>query len=198
MSEATRRRSGAPVVGILAGRAPAARYSLHQGYVDSLAAVGASPIILPLGPSTDLDRLLTQVLVCDAILVSGGSDVDPALSGIADPSEAKDVDRARDDAEIAAIHEAIGSGRPVLGICRGAQVLAVAFGGSLLGDLPRAGLKGHDELAREYEPVHRVHAEPGSVAAVVLGSTTEVNSAHHQASRSPAPTTGRPPGAPTG
>jgi putative glutamine amidotransferase len=177
----TRRRASGSVIGITVGRSPIERYSLHAGYVHAVNAIDAFPLVLPVGPTTDIDRLVGQVLACDALLVSGGEDVDPSLSKIDRPDDAVDPDRSRDDAEIAAIHGALNSGRPVLGICRGAQILAVAFGGTLVGDLATAGFPHHDEIERQYEPVHAITAEPGSVASQFLGDITEVNSAHHQA-----------------
>ncbi|HWD25471.1 MAG TPA: type 1 glutamine amidotransferase [Acidimicrobiales bacterium] len=180
-----RRPTAGAVIGITMGRQPTERYSLHAGYVHAVNEIEAFPIILPVGPSTDIDRLTSQVLACDAIVISGGEDVDPSLSMIDDPTEAKAPDRTRDDAEISVIHQALESGRPVLGICRGAQVLAVAFGGTLVGDLVHAGFADHNDVDRQYEVVHPVSADSGSLASAILGDVTEVNSAHHQAVSTP-------------
>ena len=87
--------------------------------------------------------------------------------------------------EIASVRVARDAGRRVLGICRGAQVLAVAFGGTLHQDLAAAGFQHHWEEVRQYEPVHAVEAEPGSVAEAVLAGSAKVNSIHHQAVRTP-------------
>ncbi|MCI4322284.1 MAG: type 1 glutamine amidotransferase [Thermoplasmata archaeon] len=169
------------MIGITTGRSSAERYSIHAGYVAAVHAISAFPLLLPVGPGSDVDRLMNQVLSCDALLVSGGKDVDPALSRLSDPSEALATDRTRDDAEIAAILGSLESGRRVLGICRGAQLLSVAFGGSLIGDLTGAGYPGHDAFDRQDNLIHAVTADPASAAAAVLGTVTEVNSAHHQA-----------------
>jgi putative glutamine amidotransferase len=169
------------VIGITTGRSSADRYSIDAGYVAAVNAIAAFPLLLPVGPGSDVDRLMNQVLSCDALLVSGGDDVDPALSRIADPSEALSPDRSRDETEIAAIIGSLESGRRVLGICRGAQLLSVAFGGTLIGDLNHAGHPGHDAYDRPGELIHPVATEPSSAAATVLGSVTEVDSAHHQA-----------------
>jgi putative glutamine amidotransferase len=180
-----RRPTAGPVIGITVGRQPFERYSLHVGYVDAIDQIDAFPLLLPVGPSTDIDRLVSQVLACDAIVISGGEDVDPSLSKIERPNEARTPDRSRDEAEIAVIHQALDSGRPVLGICRGAQVLAVAFGGALVGDLVGAGYSNHDEAERQYEPVHEISVDADSIASAMLADLTTVNSAHHQAVHTP-------------
>lgn len=168
-------------MGVLAGRSPAERYSLHAGYVASIAAIGASPLILPTGPGIDRDRLRRQVDMCDALLVSGGVDVSPIYSKIVDPSAAIDCDPERDLLEIDAVHTALDRGMRVLGICRGIQILAVAFGGSLIGDLETERLFGHNEIERQYETVHGIEPVSGTIAELVLDGATMVNSAHHQA-----------------
>lgn len=93
-------------------------------YVDGLVAVGAHPVLLPGAGALPLLDLL------DGLVLTGGGDVDPELSG-ADPSSTCNVNRARDDAEVALARAAAGRGVPLLGVCRGLQVLAVAFGGML-------------------------------------------------------------------
>lgn len=98
-----------------------------------------------------------------------------------------DVDPDRDALELTAVRRSVAEGRPVLGICRGAQLVAVALGGTLVQDLPGAGCPGHWEEVRQYEPVHGIRAEPGSAAEQALGGATTVNSIHHQAVHDPGP-----------
>jgi putative glutamine amidotransferase len=174
-----------PVVVVLVGREPAERYSVHRGYVDALTAVGALPLLVAAGAGERDDALLDVVASADALLVSGGGDVDPATYGEAPGGTLMHVDAARDRVEIASVHAAVGAGRRVLGVCRGAQVLAVAFGGSLHQDLRTAGFHHHWEEERQYEPVHAVEAGPGTLAAAVLAGSDKVNSIHHQAVRTP-------------
>jgi putative glutamine amidotransferase len=173
-----------PVVALLVGREPAERWSVHRGYVDGLSAVGAFPVLLTAGAGDD-DAMLDAVTSADALLVSGGGDVDPAAYGDEPTDTLMHVDPARDRVEVAAVHAARAAGRRVLGICRGAQVLAVAFGGTLHQDLRAAGFQHHWEEERQYEPVHAVDADLGSVAAEVLAGSSKVNSIHHQAVRTP-------------
>jgi putative glutamine amidotransferase len=173
------------IVAVLAGREPAARYSLHRGYVDAVWAAGATPVVVVPGPPDDPERGLAALAGAGAVLLSGGGDVHPSCYGAAPDAELMDLDPDRDAFEHAAVHWALGSGRRVLGICRGAQLLNVALGGDLVQDLPSAGLTGHWQLESQDRPVHGVVATPGTAAHDALGGATEVNSIHHQAVRTP-------------
>jgi putative glutamine amidotransferase len=99
-----------------------------------------------------------------------------------------DVDPARDMAEIVVVQLAMAQGKRVLGVCRGAQLLAVMGGGTLIHDLSEKGIDGHWDEERQYQGVHPVRAEVGSAVAVVLGSVDRVNSIHHQAIADPGQT----------
>jgi putative glutamine amidotransferase len=172
-----------PTLALLIGHEPAERLSLHRGYADAVWAVGATPVVL--GPPPDaagLERYVAVALGCDAVCATGGGDValDP-FDGLMNP------DPARDAAEIAAVTAARAASLPVLGICRGIQLLAVAFGGALYRDLPQAGYDGHWDEKRQHEPVHRINPDPGSGAAAALEGAGRVNSIHHQAVRDPGP-----------
>jgi putative glutamine amidotransferase len=177
----------APFVAILCGRSPAERYSTHRGYVSSVVAVGGIPLLIPCGPDTDPGLVAQAVEHCHALVATGGGDVGPELSpGAAGAACALlDVDPARDITEIAAVEQALARGRRVLGVCRGAQLLAVMAGGALVPDLVENGFSGHWDEARQHEPVHAVRAEAYSTVADVLGSVDRVNSIHHQAVADP-------------
>jgi putative glutamine amidotransferase len=178
----------APVIGILCGRSPEERYSTHRGYVASVTAAGGLPILIPAGPDVDPHAMTSLVDHCQAVVVTGGGDVDPHHYESADPPHAEvlmDVDAQRDITEIMVVQYAVAQRKRVLGVCRGAQLLAVIGGGSLIGDLKQNGLEGHWDEVRQYEPVHSVSAQPASVAAEVLGSVSHVNSIHHQAIADP-------------
>ncbi|GED99946.1 gamma-glutamyl-gamma-aminobutyrate hydrolase [Gordonia spumicola] len=125
----------------------------------------------------------------DALIVTGGQDVDPQVWG-GPPSEYETdgevlaIDRRRDDYEIALVRAALDRGIPILGVCRGHQVLNVALGGTLIPDLPDTGVT-HASLASmpdvRPELEHPVDFEPGSLAARLYGERAAVNSWHHQA-----------------
>jgi len=129
--------SGPPVVGILCGRSPEERYSTHRGYVASITAAGGVPVLLPSGPDVDPDGMAAMVEQCHSIVVTGGGDVDPKRYG-GTAGQASDllmeVDPARDNTEVSVVEAALQQGKRVLGVCRGAQLLAVMGGGTLVLD----------------------------------------------------------------
>jgi putative glutamine amidotransferase len=139
-------------------------------YVEGISAAGGRPVLLPgsLAPAL-LD-------VVDALVLTGGGDVDPTLYG-GRPDAATGVDRERDEAEIALIRAAATARVPLLAVCRGMQLLAVSFGGGLASDLGDRHLKHPDG--------HPVHTAPGSLVESLVGPTASVTSLHHQAVRRP-------------
>jgi putative glutamine amidotransferase len=119
---------------------------------------------------------------CDALVLSGGNDVHPALYGRIDAWEKmKDVDEHRDKFEIGLVEAALSERLPILGICRGAQIFNVARGGSLVPDLQDAGYADHRSGLRG-EKVHGITITQGSGLRTIVGlEAAEVNSSHHQA-----------------
>jgi putative glutamine amidotransferase len=174
-------------VAVLVGREPDARYSVHRGYVDALNAVGAFAVLVPTSDGVDIERCLEVVARFDAVLATGGGDIDPALYGAAGSHAVDGVDRHRDNVETAVVVATRERGAPLLGVCRGSQILAVALGGALVVDLPTIGYAGHWEEARQFEPVHTVTADATTLASAALAGTSMVNSIHHQAVADPGP-----------
>jgi putative glutamine amidotransferase len=173
------------LVGIVIGRYPPERFSLHRGYVDGLCALGVTPVIIPAGGACGHSVAVELIEDCDALLATGGGDLEPSTYAARTSADLMEVDPGRDAIDLWAVREFQARGRPVLGICRGAQTIAVATGGTLVPDLPDAGVVGHWDEARQYEPVHDVEADPGSQAADALAGATRVNSIHHQAIADP-------------
>ena len=138
-------------------------------YLDSITAAGGRPLVLP---PRQTPALLDLV---DALVLTGGGDVDPARYGGTGPAE--DVDPQRDEDEIAVVHAAAAAGLPVLGVCRGMQVLAVALGGTLVGGLDH----------RIPDGGHQVRTAPGSLVAGLLGPTAQTSALHRQAVHDPGP-----------
>ena len=146
----------------------------NVAYSKAIRKAGGIPVLLPMGTATDAETCLARV---DALLVTGGDDVNPDRY-LAEPApETKAADPARDDFEIALITAAVRDDRPMLCICRGIQVLNVALGGTL-----QQHYDGHFDLQNYNEGIHDVHLEPGSMLAKAMGTTqVAVNSLHHQA-----------------
>ena len=150
-------------------------------YAQVMESVGATVRLLTPEASGSAEELLRGA---GGLLLSGGPDVDPALYGEApDPQAGLHLCRALDDLELRLLEYALDRDMPVLAICRGMQLLNVAFGGKLIQDLP-----DHREEEREGKLVSRKHSiflSPGSKAAAIIGSAGffRVNSRHHQGLR---------------
>lgn len=147
-------------------------------YVDGVVEAGGLPIVLPA-----LRRWLAAEALdgLDGLLLTGGGDVDPARYGDAAVPECGPPEGARDAWELALIDAARELEIPVLGICRGAQVLNVAYGGGLVQHLPGRGIDGHDDERVDGE-VHGVALAPGSLVRQVTGTDVlRTNTLHHQA-----------------
>lgn len=114
---------------------------------------------------------------CDGLVLCGGGDLDPALFG-QENRGSHPPDRERDRAEIALAETYLTWEKPVLGICRGMQVLNVFLGGTLIQDLPPAWRASHQG---EEDVYHSIRCRPGSLLEHLLGPCPVVNSAHHQA-----------------
>jgi putative glutamine amidotransferase len=150
--------------------------------VRALQAAGLVPIIVP--PSLTPDEVRDLVAGVAGVVLSGGEDVGPAHYGAAAHPATETPHDGRDATEIALVHAAREQRRPLLGICRGIQVLNVALGGTLVQDLPTER-PSDIRHGRDDAPGDRVHAltvTPGSRLAAALGATTlAANSFHHQA-----------------
>jgi putative glutamine amidotransferase len=161
--------------------------AIPRPYVDAVLAAGGTPLLVPatLGDDERLDRVLGHT---EALLLAGGGDIDPERYGAKPAATLHALDRLRDEVEVRALRWAMAAGVRVLGICRGAQLMAAATGGRLVQDLPAAGFDLHIETEhdRGYAGLrHAVKAERGSLAERVLGGLSEVNSEHHQAVADP-------------
>jgi putative glutamine amidotransferase len=150
-----------------------------RDYVDALVRVGLLPSLAPSLPEDAAAEALAEV---DALVLTGGVDVDPARYGQSPHRDLGEVDARRDAFELALYREARGRDMPVLGICRGIQLIAVAEGGTLHQHLPALPKwHQHEQRARDGDPAHRVRLTPGSRIRAAFGTETAwVNSYHHQ------------------
>jgi putative glutamine amidotransferase len=174
----------APLIGISA-YAQRARWGtwddeavlLPRRYADKVAQAGGTPVLLP--PLPGIERVLARL---DGLVLSGGGDIDPACYAAPRDPASGPPSAARDSAEIALCRGALDRGLPLLGICRGLQVINVALGGTLHQHVP--DIVGHDHHSPDASGYgrHDVTVTPGSRLAGVLGRTElSVPTHHHQA-----------------
>lgn len=164
------------------GEPPHREICLGIPYLNAVQQVGAVPLIVAPLSKELIGTILDTV---DAVCLSGGPDIDPSLYGHPPHAMLGPTELATDAFEIELAKEADKRGMPILAICRGAQVLNVARGGTLLQHIPDV-IEGSDLEHRQKElgphTSHSVDIEAGSLMARTIGSlTTEVNSFHHQA-----------------
>ena len=157
-------------------------------YARAVYAAGGVPFVLPVTTNAvEVARLLAQV---DALVLCGGEDVDPVRYRTPPSPALEKVNGPRDDWEYALLDEAVRRRLPVVGICRGQQIVNVYFGGTLWQDLPsECGTRRHRHGGEGGYVHHPVAIVPGSRLSAIMGGAThaEVNSFHHQAVRDVAP-----------
>ncbi|HET9721035.1 MAG TPA: gamma-glutamyl-gamma-aminobutyrate hydrolase family protein [Solirubrobacteraceae bacterium] len=153
---------------------------LQMGYVRAVQQAGAMALMIP--PDPELvehpDEILDRV---DGLMLAGGADLDPASYGAPAHPQTVDTAPARDETELALVRRALERDMPVLGICRGMQLINVALGGTLHQHLP--DLVGHSDHRRNPGSFdgseHDVRLEPGSLAARVIGEELHATKSHH-------------------
>ncbi len=185
--------SARPVIGVTLDSEPAQPggysgfpwYALRENYMDSIAEAGGLPVALAHHASLAAD-LLGRI---DALVITGGAfDVDPELyrGGARHPTVV--LKAGRTEAELALLRGALSRNMPVLGICGGQQLLAVALGGTLIQHVPEevANALPHEQPNPRDQPGHTVKVLADTLLRqIVGGETMQVNSAHHQAVRDP-------------
>lgn len=181
-----------PIIGIT-GNFGAKGCELAQGYYESVLQAGGIPMVLP--PYDDAAALCQTLDKVDGILLSGGGDINPLLLGEEPVPGLHGICPQRDEMELLLVREAYNRQLPILGICRGIQVLVAALGGTLYQDLntqySEAPLVKHDQdLDRAYAS-HTVRLEDGSTLSRLFPEAKKkglpVNSFHHQAVQTPGP-----------
>jgi putative glutamine amidotransferase len=144
-----------------------------RSYVEAVARGGNVPLVIP--DNEYAGELLKKI---DILLLIGGEDVNPSYYGAEPSPNLGAVNGRRDTFEMKLIQEAIKHRIPIFGICRGEQVLNVAFGGTLIQHL--LGAEKHMSLPTKEDNIHRVLARQESFAARIYGAECTVNSSHHQ------------------
>lgn len=178
-----------PLIGVPTGREKSQRffglalYIMNQTYVRTLENLGALPVLIPLQMSQATLQGIFERL--DGLLLPGGEDLDPSTYGAERHPQLGPTDKERDRTELLLTEWALAEGMPILGVCRGAQVINVACGGTLYQDLhsDRPDFAKHDYFPPNYERFrisHGINVELDSHLAQALGTVHEVNSMHHQ------------------
>ena len=175
-------KQDAPLIGISCGRTSTGAATLATNYTDAIAKAGGIPVVLPIIDDPALaETLLAKV---DGIVFSGGPDLDPAEYGEEVLNETVSIDAVRDRSDLLLARAALASGKPVLAICRGEQLMNVVLGGSLYQDLP-AQVEG---VLPHSDTTHMIGVEKGSVLFDLFGlDSLMVNTFHHQAVKDVAP-----------
>ncbi|MBO0603103.1 gamma-glutamyl-gamma-aminobutyrate hydrolase family protein [Sporosarcina sp. E16_3] len=170
-----------PIIGITTDFEEDGRNILKNTYVQAVIRAGGLPMIIPVGLEEDVDQLVEML---DGLLLSGGNDINPMLFNEEPHAHLGEVSPSRDSSELELARQMLKTGKPILGICRGLQVLNVAVGGTLYQDLHKQNdgpILQHIQKAPNTHSSHYVQVEKGSLLESIAGSERiQVNSYHHQ------------------
>lgn len=168
-----------PVIAMpLPGRSLFRRYMTSK-YVLSLWRSGAKVCIIPL---ENPEKAVARMLACDGLLLPGGTDINPQLYGQVRSEKCQEPNTLRDTGEWQMLDAFLPTGKPVLCICRGIQLMNVYFGGTLHQDIGHLQQTNHDDFPGRGQGVHPVTVMPGTLLHRILGTQQEmVNTMHHQA-----------------
>lgn len=176
-----------PVIGIT-GNLGDQLCTLAEGYYRSVLLAGGIPVIIP--PYSQNDILTDQLDGLDGIIFSGGGDINPLLLGEEPVKELHSITPERDQQELLLARLAYDRQIPMLGICKGIQIINAALGGTLYQDIHTQmegiRIKHSQDQDRRY-PSHQVTITKGSILEKLFGTELAVNSFHHQACKEPAP-----------
>jgi len=154
---------------------------IKDGYIEAIEQAGGQPVVMPPSLSPAASAEILRHL--DGLLLSGGDDLSPLFFAQQPQPRLGEVDALRDEQEIALVNEALKLGLPILGICRGLQVLNVALGGTILQHIDEDGVHAiqHRQNAPGWHRHHHVRIQPETMLADALGKgDIGVNSFHHQ------------------
>lgn len=157
------------------------RTTVSIDYTKGVIEGGGIPIIIP--TTNDIEIIKEQLKLIDGLILSGGPDINPVHYGEDFKEKIGVISPERDDNEIKILNEFLKTEKPILGICRGHQLLNIYFGGTLYQDLSyfeKEVLKHRQDLYPELE-VHSVTIEKGSILENLYGESIRTNSFHHQA-----------------
>lgn len=189
-----------PVIGITANYSDGDA-TLRDKYYEQVVRAGGTPILIP--PVADKHAIINTLDHIDALLLTGGGDINPLWCGEEPVPQLHSINATRDLAELLTVRLAYNRQIPMLGICRGIQTIAVALGGKVWQDIspsPTQPHIKHSQDADRWEPTHTINIEANTILAHIFcseensenmskgnGLTEPVNSFHHQAVSDPGP-----------
>lgn len=158
-------------------------HTLNEAYSNAVVAAGGMPVILPT-VNDDIDSLLNRL---DGVIITGGGDIDPTRFGQDNHAATDEIDAERDAFELALVRATQERDMPLLGICRGLQLLNVAMGGSLVQDIDSL-LPDAAEHRQQKEKIHHEERPQSAKLAdgdhllrdVISADSVEINTFHHQ------------------
>ena len=149
-----------------------------KGFVEGVKDAGGIPIILPIGNQEMASHYISMI---DKLILTGGQNVHPQFYGEKKTIESDDYNLIRDEFELALLKEALRQNKPIMAICRGVQLVNVAFGGTL-----NQEIEGHWQ-GLPFGTSHSIETVEGSVVAKLFGKESQVNSVHRQSIKDLAP-----------
>lgn len=171
-----------PKIGLIVNVEQDLRINMHGAYGLAIAGSGGVPLVLPYIESEEIiDEFID---LCDGFLFTGGVDVEPCYYGEEKKNTCGETEPFRDKLEMAVIKRVIEKDKPILGICRGLQLINVAMGGTLYQDIPTEfeTEMHHKQTEAQNEPSHPILVEEGTPLENVVGKRIITgNSFHHQA-----------------
>lgn len=157
------------------------RAYVNKDYVDAVVRAGGVPLIIPF--TTNKEVIISQAQLIDGLILSGGHDINPYNYGQEPSQKIGEIFPERDIYEMILLEESKKRDIPILGICRGFQLINVAAGGTLYQDLsliPGNILK-HNQVSNPTLKTHKIEIKKKSFISSIFGKETMVNSFHHQA-----------------
>ncbi|MDR0743382.1 MAG: gamma-glutamyl-gamma-aminobutyrate hydrolase family protein, partial [Tannerella sp.] len=172
-----------PVIGVSDASKDGKNVAVPRSYIDAVLQAGGVPVVIPV--IYDEKKVIELLNTMDGIIFAGGEDFDPAYYNERSIPQMGRINAPRDEFEMKLVHLAAERSIPILGICRGLQLINIAFGGSLYQDLPAQyydNTISHRQKQPNYEASHAVYVEDNTVFAnIVKERMLMVNSLHHQA-----------------
>ncbi|WP_339253037.1 gamma-glutamyl-gamma-aminobutyrate hydrolase family protein [Sporosarcina sp. FSL W8-0480] len=170
-----------PTIGITSNIDSTA-HMLQNTYIQAVIASGGIPFVIPTGVESDVEQITTLL---DGLIISGGGDVNPLLFNEEPLPQLGNVTPERDSIELELLRHMLKLDKPILGICRGHQLLNVALGGTLYQDIISQNtnpILQHNQNAKREHQSHAVHIEKGTILeSIAATDKILVNSFHHQA-----------------